>query len=132
MRDRAHGFALLAEALSHAHPTGKFHEFVRFVELALGLSSSALAEPLGIFLEAARNQGFSRGESLQWVVHLRHPATHADLLRQQTFLLGADVWPVIPRVEQAAYDVLFNKADWHAPTATRTQPWTPPAVIGAG
>lgn len=34
---------------------------------------------------------------------------------------------MIRRIEQAAYDVLFNKAKWRYPSAERRNVWSPPA-----
>ncbi len=125
LSDRLDGVALLAEALGHDHPTGQFHEFLRLFERAFRHSSSALVEPLTEFLEGAARQGFHRGEVESWLVRLRHPATHADV--RPEFVLEGDIRPVIHRVEQAAYDVLLNKAKWRSPSAARRNAWTPVA-----
>jgi hypothetical protein len=48
---------------------------------------------------------------------------HAD--RRQDFALEADTHPVVNRVEQAAYDVLFNKQDWRSDSTTRRDAFHP-------
>ena len=117
------GISLLAEALSHSHPTGRFHEILRLFERAFRCSSSTLIKPLTEFLSNAKNQGFSEPEIKNWVVTLRHPATHAD--RNKDFVLEAAIRPVVHRMEQATYDVLFNKEDWRNPSSTRREIWKP-------
>lgn len=124
LKDRLDGVALLAEALSHGHAMGKFHEFLRLFERAFKLSSSKLVEPLAQFLTGA-SQGYTLKEVTRWVVELRHPATHADW--RLNFFTESDVRPVIRRMEQAAYDVLFNKAKWRSLSVKRRNIWSPPA-----
>jgi hypothetical protein len=126
MRDRLDGLALMVEALSHRHPSGSFHEYVRFFERAFTRSSSLLVEPLTRFLEGA-GMLYTGEEVRNWVVEMRHPATHADC--RPDFLLAADIGPVLPRMEQAAYDVLFNKAEWGNATTQRRKVWSPPAGV---
>lgn len=123
LQDRLGGISLLAEALSHSHPTGRFHEFLRLFERAFHRSSSALIKPLIEFLSNAKNQGFSEPEIRNWVVTLRHPTTHAD--RRENFILEAGIRPIVHRMEQAAYDILFNKEDWRYPSAKRRETWKP-------
>jgi hypothetical protein len=124
LRGRADGVALLAEALAHRHPSGKFHELLRVFERAFALSSSALATPLGDFLASDPNQGFTVEEATSWTVQLRHPATHAD--RREAFLLERGIRPVVGRMVQAAYDVLLNKEEWRSPSASRRTGWPIP------
>lgn len=123
LQDRLGGIALLAEALSHSHPTGRFHEILRLFERAFHRATSRLVKPLTEFLSTAKNQGYSEPEIKNWVVTLRHPATHAD--REEYFVLEAGIRPVVHRMEQAAYDVLFNKIDWRSPTSARREIWKP-------
>jgi hypothetical protein len=127
--DRQDGVALLAEALAHDHPTGMFHELLRVFERAFLRSSSQLIAPLAKFLAAA-DMGYSVDEVKRWVTELRHPATHADEKVQTTFVLESDIRPVIPRMLQAAYDVLCNKARWRSPSTERREIWYPPGGIG--
>jgi hypothetical protein len=125
--DRQDGVALLAEALAHDHPTGMFHELLRVFERAFRRTSSQLIAPLAKFLAAA-DMGYSVGEVKRWATELRHPATHAD--EKATFVLESDIRPVIPRMLQAAYDVLCNKARWRSPSTERREIWHPPGGIG--
>lgn len=123
MQDRFDGVALLAEALAHGHSTGRFHEFIRFFESAFSLSPSQLSDKLPRFLSGA-DLGYTRDEINRWI-DLRNSATHADLRRTRRIVYEADVRLVIPRMEQAAYDVLFNKKDWHSPSRVRRTIWKP-------
>ncbi len=116
--DRLDGVFLLDEAMSHEHATGKFHELNRFFECAFARSGTHLVKPLFKFLEPAK-QGYTKVEVKEWVFDLRHPATHAD--RRRTFLLESDVRPVVGRMEQAAYEVLFNKEVWRDSASRRRE-----------
>ncbi len=122
--DRTDGTALLAEALAHRHPTGKFHELMRLFERAFGCGPYGLINPLSLFLDGAE-LGYTRPEVERWVVGLRHPATHAD--RRDEFVLESDIRPVILRMEQAGYDVLFNKSIWRDRSTERRSVWVPSA-----
>lgn len=126
--DRQDGLALLAEALSHEHPTGQFHEYLRLFERAFSLGPSELIDPLSTFLEGS-GQGFTRVEIEDWLLRLRHPTTHAD--RRPVFFLESDIRPVTWRMRQAAYDVLFNKDVWRDKSPHRRAAWTPPAWMSA-
>jgi hypothetical protein len=121
LRDRTDGLALMAEALANEHGTGRYREFIRLFERAFGLASSALDNQLARFLMSS-SLGYSHSEVKQWVA-LRNPAIHAN--RGSAFVLESDVRPVIHRIEQAAYDVLLNKADWHSPSHRRRKVWMP-------
>ena len=122
--DRPDGAALLAEALAHDHPTGKFHELLRVFERAFRSTSSKLVTPLAEFLAGADMMGYTAAEVNRWLTVLRHPATHADT--RPGFVLESDIRPVIPRMMQAAYDVLFNKSIWRSPSSQRRELWHPP------
>jgi len=121
--ERPDGAALMAEALAHDHPTGTFRELLRVFERAFTLTSSKLVVPLTEFLAGA-DMGYSEPEVRRWLTTLRHPATHAD--RKPTFVLESDIRPVVPRMMQAAYDVLFNKDSWRSPSTRRREVWRPP------
>jgi hypothetical protein len=123
VEDRWDGVALLAEAHAHSHPTGQFHELVRLFERAFQRPVSKLPDLLPEFLHPPF--GYERSEIVHWVEVLRHPATHADVRRD--FVLEADVRPVILRMEQAAVDVLLNKARWRDPSTVRRDAWLPTA-----
>jgi hypothetical protein len=121
LADRMDGAALLAEALSHAHSTGKFHEIIRVFERAFRLGPYDLIDPLAEFL-ASGPFGYAHEEVRRWV-ELRQPATHAD--RRSYFVLERDVQPVVGRMTQAAYDVLFNKKSWRDKSTERRPAWSP-------
>jgi hypothetical protein len=118
--DRLDGVALLAEALGHEHPTGQFHEHFRVLERAFSRPARLLAGPLLDFLH--ERFGYTAAELGAWV-ELRDSATHADA--REIFALDADIRPVLWRVEQAAYDVLFNKAVWRNRSSMRRELWMP-------
>lgn len=121
--DRLDGVALLAEEFSHKHVTGKLHELIRLFERAFGESSSPLIDPLSGFLAS---KGYSKQEIKDWIRKFRHPATHAT---KGKFLLESDVRPVIRRMEQAAYDVLFNKLIWNDKSIERREILSRPYAI---
>jgi hypothetical protein len=118
MKDRLDGFALMAEALSIPHPSGRFHEFTRVFERAFGRSGTHLTEPLAQFLAPAP-QGFSRREVDTWILKIRDPLTHAD--KRTDIAYEADARRVIRRMEEAAFDALFNKAVWRDRSTTRRE-----------
>ena len=121
LSDRWDGVALLTEALAHDHPTGQLHEFMRLFELAFRRRTGELPEPLAELLDP--RFGYSATELRHWVDGVRHPATHAD--QRTSFALEPDVRPYIDRIEQAAFDVLFNKAVWRDPSTSRRAVWRP-------
>ena len=129
LKDRLEGVALLSEALSHTHPTGQFHEYIRLFELAFATASAQLVAPLAHFLIGNR-QSYTKPETKYWLTELRHQATHADLHLQSRFILASEIRPILTRVQQAAFDVLFNKTDWHSSTTTRRNLWRPMAFVG--
>lgn len=121
LSDRADGVQLLAEALSHVHKTGQFHDFVRLFERAFACSGKALSAPLINFLSSAPGK-FEPDEIANWA-QLRNPTTHAG--KNDEFLVESDLRDVIPRMKRAAYEVIFNKSDWRSRSATRRQVWKP-------
>jgi hypothetical protein len=128
LRDRLDGVALLAEALAHKHATGQFHELVRLFERAFARASNRLLDPLANFLAKA-DPDYARDEVENWVVGLRHPATHADVAAE--FATEADIRPVVSRMTMAAYEVLFNKNTWRSPASGRREVWKPSAGSSA-
>jgi len=111
--------ALLAEALQ-GHPTGQFRDLFRVFERAFALPAGVLVAPLHAFLHD--RYGYTEEEIEKWR-GLRHAATHADVRRR--FVVEADVRPVLARVKQAAYDVLFNKESWRDQAPARRDLWSP-------
>lgn len=125
VKDRRSGLAIMAEAIGSDHLTGRFHEYQRLFELAFNASSSKLVKLLHNFLKR-NNLNYTRGEIKKWLIKLRHPATHADLKKTDYFVLERDIQPIISRMEQAAYDVLMNKKEWHSHSIERRSFWTIP------
>jgi hypothetical protein len=123
LTDRWDGVALLAEALAAERKTGRFIDLMRLFERAFRLSPGKLAKPLTNFLEP--KFGYDEKEVTHWTDKLRGGAAHAD--RRATFLMEADVRPYLHRAEQAAWDVLLNKAEWRRPSTTRRAIWNPTA-----
>ena len=107
LADRHVGVALLAETLSSSHAVARYREFVRFFEHAFALPLPRLEKKLWQFL-ATSDLGYTRDEIKTWI-SLRHGATHADMLKTKILIFEPEIRPIIGRIEQAAYDVLFNK-----------------------
>jgi hypothetical protein len=122
LADRTEGVTLLAESIAQEHQTGKFHEYVRLFERAFNRSGEGLVQPLLGFLSSSRF-GYTEVEVRRWLRELRNPATHGDRGRPMVFESG--ILPVVWRMEQAAYDVVFNKAEWHNPSTGRRDIWRP-------
>lgn len=121
--DRMDGVALLAEALSHNHACGRLRELLRLFERAFALSGKALVRALTTFLEGA-HLGYEKTEISEWD-KLRNLTTHGD--RASRVVLESSARPVLSRVLQAAYDVLFNKESWHTADVHRRAIWVPTA-----
>jgi hypothetical protein len=121
-RDRPEGLQLLAEALSNSHPTGRFRELIRLFEQAFAKSGRPLVRLLDAYLSGNPELGYSHGEVANWDKQ-RNLATHAD--RSKQFATAADLQPILPRLEVAAYDVLFNKRHWNASDTDRRALWRP-------
>lgn len=122
--DRLDGVTLLAEALSHQHPVGTYHEFIRLYERAFARPAPTLVPLLASFLD--RQYGYTDQELRSWI-SLRGGATHADAKPRSKLVFAGDVTPIIDRMEQAAYDLLLNKATWHTPETARQERWRPHA-----
>lgn len=125
LQDRLSGVAILAEAFSHTRAAGKYREFVRLFEAAFALQFTKLEHILKRFLHPV--MGYTRQEIGKWI-DFRHPITHADGRKTEQLVFDVDVRKVIQRMEQAAIDVLFSKADWHCKSITRRQLYIPPAI----
>lgn len=125
LADRPVGVALLSSALSAGRGVAKLHDLMRVFENAFACAGvKLLVDPLTEFLKSYPwDVGYTRDEVRGWIKELRNPATHADLTQARTVLLDPDIEPYLPRVEQAAYDVLFNKRDWHKPDSARLDRW---------
>lgn len=126
LSDRLDGVALLSEALAHNHPTGRYHEFIRLYERAFQLSISQLDKKLFQFLRDSE-LGYERDEIKTWI-QLRDAATHADERKSNHLVLESDVTRFIPRMKQAAYDLLLNKKVWRDRSSERRNFWKPVVV----
>ena len=130
LADRLDGVSLLAEALSHRHAAGQFRELLRVFERAFSVSSSHLVDSLGAFLSSGIPQfEYSRDEVEWWLMKLRPLANHAD--RRSGFVVESELQPIVGRVTQAAYDVLFNKLKWRTRGSARRALWIPKAGTNA-
>jgi hypothetical protein len=66
--------------------------------------------------------GYDAAEINHWL-HLRHLSTHAD--KRSEYAVEADTRPVVNRMEQATFDVLFNKEKWRDPGIVRRKVFKP-------
>jgi hypothetical protein len=123
LTDRPDGVTLLAEALSSDHETGQFRELCRVLERAFACGPHDLIDPVTSFLQHFTALDYQRDEVEHWLDDLRHVATHAD--RRERFAVAADVAPALGRLQQAAYDVLLNKANWRSHDSKRRDVWMP-------
>lgn len=119
LQDRLDGVMLLAEAINQRTGLGEYLQLLRVFERAFRLGPFDLTGPLATFL-ASGCQGFAEPEVSTWT-QVRGAAAHAD--RREEFVLTADVAPFVPRMREAAYDVLLNKSEWRSRSATRREQW---------
>jgi hypothetical protein len=120
LRDRSDGAMLCAEALAQPDVTGQFRDFFRVFERAFRRSGRLLPEPLAAFLDPRYEY---RTKEIERWVQVRDGLTHADV--RSRVILEADVRPVVARVQQAVYDVLFNKLKWRDASTERRELWSP-------
>jgi hypothetical protein len=120
--DRAYGVSLLAEVNSQDSSLGKYRELIRFLEHAFALSGASLRKKLAQFLTAG-DLGYTREEVRAWLEH-RHGAIHGDFQRTTYLVTEAEVLGLLPRMQQAAYDVLLNKKVWHSPSRERRRAYS--------
>jgi hypothetical protein len=123
LRDRVDGVALLAEALAQEHPAGRFQYFLRLFEQAFAQPPPQLEKGLALFLEGA-GLGYVHSEIKGWA-NVRDVTSHAGELTPGHVLFESQARPVIARMEQAAYDLLFNKLMWGDRSQTRRDFWRP-------
>ncbi len=124
LSDRLDGLALLADALGSRSAFAQYFDFIRLFERAFARKASALPELLVPFLvgQKVTAYAFTRREVHAWV-KTRKRAAHAD--KYPDFLVEADFRPLIPRMEDAAYDVLLNKSEWRSTSTARRRLWRP-------
>jgi cation transport regulator ChaB len=109
----------LAEASATKHSVARYREFVRFLEHAFARPLNQLEKKLSQFLMAG-DLGYTRAEVQDWIA-FRHGAIHGDRQELKDLVMERDVRRFLPRMEQAAYDALFNKAVWHNASQTRRE-----------
>ena len=125
LHGRWDGAALLAEAYSHKQWSGRYREFVRLFEVAFGRSFMQMDKKLSAAL--APGMGYAAAEVRRWQA-LRHPFSHADGKKTDEIALESDARPVAQRMEQAALDILMNKAEWGTWSSVRRNLWRPDAI----
>lgn len=117
LTDRLVGVALLTEVLSSSHVVAKFRALVRLFENALARPSGQMGKKLYQLL-AGSGLGYTHEEVKSWLA-LRDGVTHGDLRKASELVGEHDIRPLLFRMEQAAFDVLFNKDEWHSPSSSR-------------
>ena len=127
--NRLDGVTLLADAFA-GDEMGRYREFVRFFELAFNNAFVDLRKKLTKFLQSTPFE-YSRSEIDEWA-DLRHPSMHADMKQTRHVATATDVQRLLGRMEQAALDVLFNKAEWHGKSTRRRFAWVPDAFSRGG
>lgn len=125
LEDRPDGVLLLGAAVRAGSGIAKIHELFRVLENGFSRAGRSLIDPLTEFLQSYPewDLGYTREEVRFWVEELRHPATHADLSHSKRILYDSDVDRHLFRIEQAAYDVLFNKLRWNRADTKRQLRW---------
>jgi hypothetical protein len=121
LKDRLDGLQSLATFITQSQPLGRFREAMRFFELAFARPYNKVDKKLSQFL-ASGPFGYTREEVANWLGK-RDLATHGDLMTPNVW--DADVAMFDDRIQQAVYDILFNKSDWRSPSRERRQAWDP-------
>jgi len=124
--DRWEGVALLAEANSQERLAAKYRELVRFYEAAYRLSFVDQQMAKKLHQSLPNVMGYSRAEIRSWQA-LRHPFSHADGKETLELAFEGDARPVVQRMEQAAWYLLFNKNTWNDPSRLTRQAILPAA-----
>lgn len=115
--DRIEGVAFLATANTQSDNVARFHEFIRLFERAFAASTLELARLLYKFISSVNGLEYTFDEIRDWMVSMRHGATHAD--SRDNFIFSNDLNSDIERIKQLAYFVLFNKKEWHSKNTER-------------
>lgn len=132
LEDRPDAVALLADAQSEPNAAARAREFFRLFERAFAEASRRLVDPLSNFLTShPRHEAlcYGRDEVEHWLTTLRPETVHGD--ERPTFARAGDVQPYLGRLEVAAYDVVFNKANWRQSDSARRQGQTLLSAIQA-
>lgn len=119
--DRYDGIALMSEAISHDHLSGKLHEYFRLFERAFKLGADKIVKPMTDYFDGLRYE-YSEKEIESWM-KVRHSIAHGKA--SQHNVIESHVAPIFGRVEQAAFDILLNKKNWFNPDPVRRKLWHP-------
>lgn len=122
LRNRLDGLALLANSLSEGTTVGRSRELFRLFERAFRVGPSETTKPLYTFLSThprATELAYTLDEVRHWLENLRASAMHAD--RRESYARSSHIEPYLGRMEQAAYDALFNKEHWRHKSSLRRQ-----------
>lgn len=119
--DRTDGIKLITEAHTHKNAVGKYREYVRLFKRAFQRPFTMLAKKLNQFLGDSKLD-YSLDEINKWI-SFRHQVTHADNKGKYKVIIESDIQKYIPRIEQAAYDVLLNKKKWNDFSKERQLNW---------
>lgn len=118
LRDRLDGAALLAEAISHENSLGRYVQLLRVLELAFGRGIGKFDAQLQQFLrDDATRHWFTPNEIHHWVSS-RPRVMHADR-SDRPIWYQRDVALTVNRLQEAVFDVVFNKANWRSPDSAR-------------
>ena len=118
LADRPDGLQLLAEAIADQNLLGRYVQLLRLLEHAFGHPLGSFNPDLMDFLaDTATRHRFTRQEISRWV-ESRPRVMHADRADKEIWY-ARDVARAVHRLQEAATDVLFNKAHWHQRDATR-------------
>lgn len=120
LTDRKEAVAILAEALTHSTASGEYRDLVRLFEHAFGGSHSKIDKKLYQFLNSSMS--YSRKEVIHWL-SMRNGISHGDSGHAEKLILESDVSKIVPRMEQAALDVIFNKRVWGVNSKQRRNFW---------
>lgn len=107
--DRLDGVKIYSEANSTKTSSGKFREYIRLFEKGFKSSNSGLIKPLSDFLLSYTKLNYDKSEIENWI-NMRNKSIHANC--KDGFLIEREIISLIPRLEQAAIDILFNKSNW--------------------
>ncbi len=117
--DRLSGVALMSLALSHSNALGKYISLCRLFEDAFAFPARHLGKKITQLIVAnAVDLRYTRNEVEQWL-SFRDGAAHADLAKATEYVVESDVLKFVPRMQQAAFDVLLNKEIWHNKSSSR-------------
>lgn len=126
LQDRLEGVALMAESMANTHVSGKLHELMRVFENAFATSSDDLVDKMSSFLNDSPFQ-LSKEDIDYMIKYLRDRSTHADTNRP--IMMESDIRSHIYKMEEIAYDILFNKTNWHTPDINRRDILKPKAGV---